>query len=104
MIRNIIAFSLLLSAFDAFADEIVKQGNNPSIPKEASQFTKDKNQAVLNELPFYSKKDFDDAKNQFIANTPDLQINNADGRSIMQMADQFGLLKIIIFFLHPKLP
>lgn len=87
--RNVIALTLLFSVFNVYADEPIKTNDtvSNSTPKDASQFTNDKNKAVLNELPFYNKKDFEDAKKQFIANTPDLQINNADGRAIWSLKD-----------------
>jgi alkyl sulfatase BDS1-like metallo-beta-lactamase superfamily hydrolase len=65
MIRNIISFSLLFTILNVYAET---PNTNPSTPtpKDASQFTQDKNKAVLNDLPFNNKKDFDDAKNNLI--------------------------------------
>lgn len=85
MIRRIVACSLLLSIFNAYADEPVKQDTSTLSPKDASQFTKDKNQSALNELPFANQKDFEDAKNHFIANSPDLEITNTEGRMVWSM-------------------
>ena len=49
-------------------------------PKDASSYTKKKNEQVLKELPFSDTQDFTDAKKGFIATTPDLVIKdeNAD--------------------------
>lgn len=87
--RHMIALTLLFSVLNAYADEPIKTNDtaSSSTPKGATPFTKDKNQAVLNELPFSNKKDFEEAKNQFIANIPDLQINNDSGRTIWSLKD-----------------
>jgi len=84
MIKNMIAYVLLFFVANVYADE----GNNTSagMPKEASSFTKDNNQAVLNELPFSNQNDFKDAKNLFIANLPQFEIKDTTtGRTIWSM-------------------
>lgn len=87
--KKIIFCTLFLSAFYIYANEVAKSNNPPAIdsPKEASQFTKKKNQAVLNELPFSNKIDFKNAQNNFVSNTPDLQITNNTGRTVWSMKD-----------------
>ena len=53
--------------------------------KDASSFTKEKNEHVLKELPFSDTKDFEDAKKGFIATFPDLIIKNNEGSVIWDM-------------------
>lgn len=84
MIQNVIAYTLLCFAFNVYADELA--------PKEASQWTKQKNQSILAKLPFNNKQDFEDAKNNFIGNIPDLQIKNNEGRIIWSIKDYSFLL------------
>lgn len=84
MIQKVIGCTLLCLAFNAYADEIA--------PKEASQWTKQKNQSILAKLPFNNKQDFEDAKNNFIGNIPDLQIKNNEGRIIWSIKDYAFLL------------
>lgn len=94
MIRKILFCTLFFSSFNIHTKEISTSVNitNPNAnqiahPKEASQFTKDKNQAILKELPFNNKKDFEDAQHNFISNTPNLQITDNAGRIIWSMKD-----------------
>ena len=54
-------------------------------PKDASSFTKQKNEQVLKELPFSDTQDFTDAKRGFIVTTPDLIIKNNEGNVIWDM-------------------
>lgn len=84
MIRNVIAYTLLCFALNIYADELT--------PKQASEWTKQKNQLILAKLPFHNKQDFADAKNNFIGNIPDLQIKNNQGRSIWSIKDYAFLL------------
>lgn len=79
MPRNTIILLLLFSVCNVYAEAIT--------PKAASSFTQEKNHAVLNELPFSNKKDFEDAKNNLIATVSNLQITNAEGRVIWSMKD-----------------
>lgn len=93
MIRQVIAYTLLLSSFNLYADEILTNNAIDELrSKEATQFTKEKNQSSLHELPFYNKKDFEDAKKNFIRTTPDLQIKNIKGRIIWSIRNYAFLL------------
>lgn len=49
-------------------------------PKDASSFTRSQNEAVLEQLPFADRQDFEDAKRGFIGTVPDLVIEGAPGR------------------------
>lgn len=55
--------------------------------KEATTATTSANAAVLNELDFTSKQDFDDAQKGFIATIQDLDIKDATGRSVWSLKD-----------------
>lgn len=48
-------------------------------PKDATSFTRQMNGAVLNELPFSDKQDFEDAKRGFVAELPGGEIKLPDG-------------------------
>ena len=74
-ILKVITFSLVLSLSLYAAVE----------PKDASSFTKQKNEQVLKELPFSDTQDFTDAKRGFIVTTPDLIIKNNEGNVIWDM-------------------
>lgn len=84
MIRNLIAYAFLSLVFNAYADELA--------PKEATQWTQQKNQSILAKLPFNDKQDFEDAKNNFIGNIPDLQIKNKEGRIIWSIKNYAFIL------------
>ncbi len=77
MIRKVIIYSLLFFTFSIHADELT--------PKAATQFTKTINQSFLDKLPFNNKKDFEDAKKNFIGNVPNFEIKDSDGRIIWSM-------------------
>jgi linear primary-alkylsulfatase len=79
MIPHVIAFFLLFFIFNIFAEELA--------PKEASEWTQQKNQSILSKLPFNNKQDFEDAKNKFIGTIPNLQIKNETGRIIWSIKD-----------------
>ena len=74
-ILKVITLSLLLSLSLYAAEE----------SKDASSFTKQKNEQVLKELPFSDTQDFTDAKRGFIVTTPDLIIKNNEGNVIWDM-------------------
>ncbi|OIZ94992.1 hypothetical protein A1D18_02490 [Candidatus Rickettsiella isopodorum] len=84
MIQNLISSVLLGLAFNVYANEMAF--------KEASQWTQQKNQSVLHELPFNNKQDFADAKNNFIGTIPALQIKNEAGRLIWSIKDYAFIL------------
>ena len=84
MIRKVIIYSLLFFTFSIHADELT--------PKAATQFTKTINQSFLNKLPFNNKKDFEDAKKNFIGNVPNFEIKDSDGRIIWSMKNYAFLL------------
>ncbi|MFO2476339.1 MBL fold metallo-hydrolase [Pseudomonas sp. 15FMM2] len=48
-------------------------------PKDASSFTQSQNEAVLEQLPFADRQDFEDAKRGFIGTIPDLVIEGKPG-------------------------
>jgi alkyl sulfatase BDS1-like metallo-beta-lactamase superfamily hydrolase len=54
-------------------------------PKKASEATMKANEQVLKSLPFTDRRDFEDAQKGFIANTPDVIIRAADGKSAWDM-------------------
>lgn len=85
--RQVIFYTLLIFNFNIYADEIVS--------KEATQFTREKNQSVLNELPFHNKNDFEEARKNFIQTTPDLQIKNKEGRIIWSIKNYAFLLTAV---------
>lgn len=97
MMRVIIAFFLLFFAVNSYAEE------SNGKPKTASQFTKDKNHAVLSELPFTNKNDFEDAKNNFIANTPDLEIKNANNHIVWSLKNYAFLSAQVPATVNPSL-
>ncbi|MDD5162471.1 MAG: alkyl sulfatase dimerization domain-containing protein, partial [Candidatus Rickettsiella isopodorum] len=84
MIRKVIIYSLLFFTFSIHADELT--------PKAATQFTKTINQSFLDKLPFNNKKDFEDAKKNFIGNVPNFEIKDSDGRIIWSMKNYAFLL------------
>lgn len=88
VIRNLIVYSFFFLAFSistkVYADELA--------PKEASQWTKQNNQSILDKLPFNNKQDFEDAKRNFIGNTTDLQIKNKEGRIIWSLKNYAFIL------------
>ena len=51
-------------------------------PKEATSYTKEKNEQVLKDLPFSDTKDFEDAKKGFVATLPKLVIPSSDGHNV----------------------
>ncbi len=51
-------------------------------PKEATSYTKEKNEQVLKDLPFSETKDFEDAKKGFVATLPKLVIPSSDGHNV----------------------
>jgi len=62
-------------------------------PKDASEVTKKANAAVLKELPFANKQDFEDAKRGFIAPLPDGGvIKNAKGQPVWDIT-KFTFIK-----------
>lgn len=84
MIQNLLASVLVGLAFNVYANEMAF--------KEVSQWTQQKNQSVLHELPFNNQQDFVDAKNNFIGTTPALQIKNEAGRIIWSIKDYAFIL------------
>lgn len=72
---KLLVISLMLSSLALAAEE----------PKEATNFTKEKNEQVLKELPFSDTQDYKDAKKGFIATFPDLVIKNSEGRVVYDM-------------------
>ena len=74
-ILKVITLSLVLSLSLYAAEE----------PKDASSFTKQKNEQVLKELPFSDTQDFTDAKKGFIDTLPDLIIKNDKGEVVWDM-------------------
>ncbi|MFT4822611.1 MAG: alkyl sulfatase BDS1-like metallo-beta-lactamase superfamily hydrolase [Halioglobus sp.] len=85
-ITPILFFCLLLaltgcerSSYDSAADE---QGH--SAPTQA---TIEANRAVLDQLPFENKQDFEDAERGLVARMPILKVENARGEPIWNMSD-----------------
>ncbi len=77
-VRFLFLFSFSLTAFAA--DQL-------SLPKDASAETKQLQEAVLKDLPFSNRDDFDLAKQGFIGTSPDLTIKNADGHIVWSLND-----------------
>lgn len=58
-------------------------------PKDATEATKNANAAVLNELPFADKQDFEDANRGFIATVPELG-EGRKGERRMEITAEFS--------------
>ena len=69
---KLLVTSLLLSSLALAAET----------PKEATSFTKEKNQQVSQELPFSDTQDFEDAKKGFVATLPKLVIKSSEGHDV----------------------
>ncbi|MFA9438409.1 alkyl/aryl-sulfatase [Uliginosibacterium sp. sgz301328] len=54
-------------------------------PKDATSFTRKANAAVLNELPFADRQDFEDAQRGFIGTVPDLLLQSDKGVPIYDL-------------------
>lgn len=65
----------------------VEQGADDDGFTAPTAATRNVNQALLEKLPFHDKQDFVDAKRGFIANIPDLTIDDKQGNAIWRMAD-----------------
>ncbi|MCP1225267.1 MBL fold metallo-hydrolase [Sebaldella sp. S0638] len=74
-VLKIVMLSLVLSMSLFAAEEA----------KEATNFTKNVNNQVLNELPFSDTQDFEDAKKGFIEELPDLVIKGSDGHNVWDL-------------------
>lgn len=61
------------------------QGATPAPTKPATEFTKAANAALLQELPFDDKSDFEDATRGLIARPDTLTIKNASGKVVWDM-------------------
>ncbi len=73
-------------------------------PKDASSFTKQKNEQVLKELPFSDTQDFTDAKRGFIDSLPNLVIKNDKGEVVWDMDSyNFEVGKPVPFTVNPSL-
>ncbi len=73
-------------------------------PKDASSFTKQKNEQVLKELPFSDTQDFTDAKKGFIDTLPNLVIKNDKGEVVWDMDSyNFEVGKPVPFTVNPSL-
>ena len=93
-ILKVITLSLVLSISLFAAEE----------PKDASSFTKQKNEQVLKELPFSDTKDFEDAKKGFVATLPNLVIKNDKGEIVWDMDSyNFEVGKPVPFTVNPSL-
>ncbi|WP_373973830.1 MBL fold metallo-hydrolase [Chitinibacter sp. SCUT-21] len=64
---------------------LVLQSYAATAPKPATEFTKQANQKVLEELPFNDKQDFADAKKGFIAKPDTLTIKDAKGNVVWDL-------------------
>jgi len=54
-------------------------------PKDASDVTRQANSAVLNQLPFNNRQDYEDAKRGFIASDPKIMFKNQQGQTIWDL-------------------
>ncbi len=61
-------------------------------PKEASSFTKAANEAVLKDLPFNDKQDFEDAKKGFVATLDPMTIKDEKGNVSWDLTT-YGFIK-----------
>ncbi|MBC1893548.1 MBL fold metallo-hydrolase [Listeria seeligeri] len=57
------------------------------LPKEATRFTKEVNNAVKDALPFENTKDFEDAKKGFIGTWDQVQVNADNGDKVWDLDD-----------------
>ena len=57
----------------------------PVAPKAATDETAKANAALLGQLPFNNRQDYEDAQRGFIATLPDIDIKNAEGRTVWQL-------------------
>ncbi len=72
--------------------------------KDATSFTKEKNEQVLQELPFSDTQDFDDAKKGFVATLPKLVIPSSDGHNVWDITSyEFLNGKSAPFTVNPSL-
>ena len=55
-------------------------------PKAATEATKKANAAVLNQLPFADKQDFEDANRGFVATVPELEVKDDKGNVVWMLA------------------
>lgn len=62
------------------------QAHAEPAPKDAEPATRAANAAVLKELPFADRQDFEDAKRGFIANEPNLVVLRPDGKPAWDMS------------------
>lgn len=54
-------------------------------PKAATPETAHANAAVLDQLPFANRQDYEDARRGFIATLPDIRIESPDGRTVWEL-------------------
>lgn len=55
-------------------------------PKAATEATKKAKAAVLNQLPFADKQDFEDANRGFVATVPELEVKDDKGNVVWMLA------------------
>jgi alkyl sulfatase BDS1-like metallo-beta-lactamase superfamily hydrolase len=82
----IIAVSFISSAVasQVFAEN---KDSTENIPKDATSYTAESNKAVLSDLPFENKQDFEDAQKGFIAPLPDNGIiKKSDGTVVWNLS------------------
>ena len=62
-------------------------------PKDAEPLVKQANAAVLGQLPFAKRQDFEDARRGFVATVPDLIVRGTDDREVWNLRDYAFLLQ-----------
>ncbi len=82
--RLMIALAMSLSPFAVLVAQ--------DAPGDATDATRASNAAVLQQLDFTDRQDFEDAQRGFVATTPDLQLKNAQGRTVWTLQG-FDFLK-----------